>query len=595
MDRGRVCEPQANTTAQTSQRLDQEVANPKSSGAANSVAAQIAKLQQTIGNRAVIRQLLRNGEREEAASAPSNGLARARTPLVIPLRSRHSRGAPPAPIHVARDEDPQSAPAPAVDLSNEYETAVRMGDWAAAAEWLNGFNREDIQARLGKLNAEQIASLHGGAMSNPRVGPQAQVALMTGGGDSAAGQTREPSPEGKAEGEASGSSQAKMTVPYTKSLPVVERKVPTKWGAEFTFKIQLVVEGQVEVSSGHEGGGESGSEVEVSPLGYDDGLAMSIATKWVDGPGKEQLGLDNAISAFKLIETEKKLGMETDEKGTEFAAEIAGKFACGVDLKGEFIFAKIEKNWDVKVAQFKVAAEFPSFPVDVDISQSVKLSDMQIRPAVEVEIEPDWGTILEKAGLKAAEAGTEATAEATTEATAEAGAVGGAVIPAALILGGVAAIGGAILAMYEADELAGTHGKVVSLAQVMTEGFKAGASGGPKPGDPAQQRGYEVGYQNFLQAKALVKNANPAADDTAVQAQVAAQVDQLAAQAQKLIETAAQDVVWNDYASRHVDTWYASYEFVRWGAWSNIYNDDPRGDPRYMRYRNKWTPGKLGC
>lgn len=88
MDRGRVCEPQANTTAQTSQRLDQEVANPKSSGAANSVAAQIAKLQQTIGNRAVIRQLLRNGEREEAASAPSNGLARARTPLVIPLRSR---------------------------------------------------------------------------------------------------------------------------------------------------------------------------------------------------------------------------------------------------------------------------------------------------------------------------------------------------------------------------------------------------------------------------------------------------------------------------------------------------------------------------
>src|SRR5215472_13198103 len=46
----------------------------------------------------------------------------------------------------------------------------------------------------------------------------------------------------------------------------------------------------------------------------------------------------------------------------------------------------------------------------------------------------------------------------------------------------------------------------------------------------------------------------------------------------------SKDTVWNKYASGHLDTWYHSYDFDRWAAWSNIYGSDPRGDPRYTRY-----------
>ncbi len=65
------------------------------------------------------------------------------------------------------------------DLDNEYQTAVQAGDWQAAAEWLNAFNYEDIQARLAPLMQEQVTNLHQGAASNPRVGPQSQVAQLT--------------------------------------------------------------------------------------------------------------------------------------------------------------------------------------------------------------------------------------------------------------------------------------------------------------------------------------------------------------------------------------------------------------------------------
>lgn len=67
----------------------------------------------------------------------------------------------------------------AVNLDQEYRTAVQMGDWQAAAEWLNGFSRIDIQNRLAVLTSDKVASLHQGALDNPAVGPQSQVAELT--------------------------------------------------------------------------------------------------------------------------------------------------------------------------------------------------------------------------------------------------------------------------------------------------------------------------------------------------------------------------------------------------------------------------------
>jgi hypothetical protein len=80
---------------------------------------------------------------------------------------------------VQRDDAPPQAPRSATELDQEYQTAVQMGDWQAAAEWLNGFNQDDIFARLDKLTAVQVAAIHQGALDNPRVGPQAQVALLS--------------------------------------------------------------------------------------------------------------------------------------------------------------------------------------------------------------------------------------------------------------------------------------------------------------------------------------------------------------------------------------------------------------------------------
>ena len=65
------------------------------------------------------------------------------------------------------------------EKDNEYHAAVDAGNWPDAAEWLNGFNYVDIQLRLASLTPGQVSSLHQGAIDNPNVGPQAQVALMT--------------------------------------------------------------------------------------------------------------------------------------------------------------------------------------------------------------------------------------------------------------------------------------------------------------------------------------------------------------------------------------------------------------------------------
>lgn len=77
----------------------------------------------------------------------------------------------------------QGAPSAAGDgathLEEQYRSWLAEHNWPQVAESLNGFNSADIQKRLADLTPEDVANIHQGALDNPRVGPESQVALMT--------------------------------------------------------------------------------------------------------------------------------------------------------------------------------------------------------------------------------------------------------------------------------------------------------------------------------------------------------------------------------------------------------------------------------
>jgi hypothetical protein len=64
-------------------------------------------------------------------------------------------------------------------LDDDYQAAVRAGDWQRAAELLNGFNIPDILRRLAARSPDEVAALHQGAVANQRVGPNSNVAKLT--------------------------------------------------------------------------------------------------------------------------------------------------------------------------------------------------------------------------------------------------------------------------------------------------------------------------------------------------------------------------------------------------------------------------------
>lgn len=78
---------------------------------------------------------------------------------------------------VAPGQSPQGQ---AADLDRNFQGWLAEGNYTEAAEALNGFNIDDIDARLAQLTPEQIAELHQGAVSNPHLGRMSQVALATG-------------------------------------------------------------------------------------------------------------------------------------------------------------------------------------------------------------------------------------------------------------------------------------------------------------------------------------------------------------------------------------------------------------------------------
>jgi hypothetical protein len=100
-----------------------------------------------------------------------------------------STGQPDQPVALTAqtqgsDQDAERA-ARVARLDQEYQgwlVEARAGQpdaWANAAESLNAFDKEDMEARLYKLSAEDVGQLHQAALNNPRLGPRSQVALMT--------------------------------------------------------------------------------------------------------------------------------------------------------------------------------------------------------------------------------------------------------------------------------------------------------------------------------------------------------------------------------------------------------------------------------
>lgn len=90
---------------------------------------------------------------------------------------------------------PSQASGPsAPDLDQQYNAAVQAGNWQDAAEKLNGFNHEDILSRLAQLTPDQITNLHQGALDNPRVGSESQVAQLTAPGTPPASMAPPPDP-----------------------------------------------------------------------------------------------------------------------------------------------------------------------------------------------------------------------------------------------------------------------------------------------------------------------------------------------------------------------------------------------------------------
>ena len=60
-------------------------------------------------------------------------------------------------------------------LIDGYESALAASDWAAAAEYLNGFSKADIRERLRRLSRIQLSGLRDGAIRNPRLGRGARL------------------------------------------------------------------------------------------------------------------------------------------------------------------------------------------------------------------------------------------------------------------------------------------------------------------------------------------------------------------------------------------------------------------------------------
>jgi Domain of unknown function (DUF4157) len=91
-----------------------------------------------------------------------------------------------ASIHQGAIDNPRVGPDSAIAIATRpayldinYENELKRQQWDGAAYFLNGFNRDDIDARLQKRSIEEVQALHDGAVANPQVGDKSQLAQAT--------------------------------------------------------------------------------------------------------------------------------------------------------------------------------------------------------------------------------------------------------------------------------------------------------------------------------------------------------------------------------------------------------------------------------
>ena len=362
-------------------------------------------------------------------------------------------------------------------------------------------------------------------------------------------------------------------------------KVPLLDGC-LTVEFETVLEIVGSIDAGASG---TSSTATGNPVGYDTGtFASKISDSWNTTDGFKILGFN---TCFTEVKTEGSLKAGT--KGAQMSFTAYGKFGCGVEISFALNVFTVDDEGKVAGPSVKVAADIPPFPFDcasIDFGAGVKLNQVRVHPVVSVEIEPDYEKIAVKFGK---EAGKRAIGEKVGETIVTTISVDGAIV-AGFLLAGVSTIGAAILTVSEGDEIAETHGQCVALATKMSQGFAIGAAGGAPPSDKALMAGYTVGIRNYNNALDKVKADNPQASDDDIKAAIAKQVPGMLAGAQAQIVSLAKETVWVAYASSHQDGLLHSYEQDRWMAWSNIYDDDPRGNPLYAKFRNEHTLGTLG-
>jgi hypothetical protein len=64
-------------------------------------------------------------------------------------------------------------------LNEDYAIALAAKNWQLTAELLNAFSASDIQTKLTPLSRGTIGAIHQGAIDNPKVGGESQVANLT--------------------------------------------------------------------------------------------------------------------------------------------------------------------------------------------------------------------------------------------------------------------------------------------------------------------------------------------------------------------------------------------------------------------------------
>jgi hypothetical protein len=67
----------------------------------------------------------------------------------------------------------------ATHLDFKFKEEKHRGNWSAAAEYLNGLNRDDAMRRLKPLKTEEVRSIHDGAVKNTAAGPESGAAKFS--------------------------------------------------------------------------------------------------------------------------------------------------------------------------------------------------------------------------------------------------------------------------------------------------------------------------------------------------------------------------------------------------------------------------------